>query len=108
MVPHPAGAVVLVRFPFSDLSKTKLRPAVVLAHHCRYRRHPASAATARPHTSSWVSPVFQKVPGAPSMGMRSDAWRRLIAIYLAPEPSVIPANGRAKRPLFIEPSCKGP
>ena len=32
MVPHPAGAVVLVRFPFSDLSKTKLRPAVVLAN----------------------------------------------------------------------------
>jgi mRNA interferase MazF len=25
------GAVVLVRFPFSDLSQTKLRPAVVLA-----------------------------------------------------------------------------
>jgi hypothetical protein len=31
VVPHPAGSVVLVRFPFSDLSKTKLRPAVVLA-----------------------------------------------------------------------------
>jgi mRNA interferase MazF len=26
-----AGAVVLVRFPFSDLSRTKLRPAIVLA-----------------------------------------------------------------------------
>ncbi len=26
-----AGAVVLVRFPFSDLSQTKVRPAVVLA-----------------------------------------------------------------------------
>jgi mRNA interferase MazF len=26
-----AGTVVLVRFPFSDLSQTKLRPAVVLA-----------------------------------------------------------------------------
>jgi mRNA interferase MazF len=26
-----AGAVVLVRFPFSDLSQSKLRPAVVLA-----------------------------------------------------------------------------
>ena len=26
-----AGAIVLVRFPFSDLSQTKLRPAVVLA-----------------------------------------------------------------------------
>ncbi len=25
------GAVVLVHFPFSDLSQTKLRPAVVLA-----------------------------------------------------------------------------
>jgi mRNA interferase MazF len=26
------GAVVLVRFPFSDLSRAKLRPAIVLAH----------------------------------------------------------------------------
>ncbi len=26
-----AGSVVLVRFPFSDLSRSKLRPAVVLA-----------------------------------------------------------------------------
>jgi hypothetical protein len=31
VVTHPVGAVVLVRFPFSDLSKTKLRPAVVPA-----------------------------------------------------------------------------
>ena len=31
MVAPARGAVVLVRFPFSDLSKTKLRPAVVLA-----------------------------------------------------------------------------
>lgn len=31
MVTLTAGAVVLVRFPFSDLSRTKLRPAVVLA-----------------------------------------------------------------------------
>ncbi len=30
-----AGAVVLVRFPFSDLSQTKLRPAVVLAESGR-------------------------------------------------------------------------
>jgi mRNA interferase MazF len=32
MVPSTVGAVVLVRFPFSDLSKTKLRPALVLAN----------------------------------------------------------------------------
>ncbi len=32
MVPLAAGLVVLIRFPFSDLSQTKLRPAVVLAN----------------------------------------------------------------------------
>ncbi|HMP73515.1 MAG TPA: type II toxin-antitoxin system PemK/MazF family toxin [Kiritimatiellia bacterium] len=31
MVAPSVGCVVLVRFPFSDLSSTKLRPAVVLA-----------------------------------------------------------------------------
>jgi len=31
MVAPAASAIVLVRFPFSDLSQTKLRPAVVLA-----------------------------------------------------------------------------
>ncbi|MEX2300074.1 MAG: type II toxin-antitoxin system PemK/MazF family toxin [Bryobacterales bacterium] len=31
MVAPAPGAVVLVRFPFSDLSQTKLRPALVLA-----------------------------------------------------------------------------
>ncbi len=31
MVPSTAGAVVMVSFPFSNLSQTKLRPAVVLA-----------------------------------------------------------------------------
>lgn len=32
MVAFEPGLVVLVRFPFSDLSSSKLRPAVVLAH----------------------------------------------------------------------------
>jgi len=31
VVAPAAGVIVLVRFPFSDLSQTKLRPAVVLA-----------------------------------------------------------------------------
>ena len=32
MVTAQPGVIVLVRFPFSDLSSSKLRPAVVLAH----------------------------------------------------------------------------
>ena len=32
MVVPAIGAVVLVRFPFSDLSQSKLRPALVLAN----------------------------------------------------------------------------
>jgi mRNA interferase MazF len=32
MVTPAARAIVLVRFPFSDLSHAKLRPTVVLAH----------------------------------------------------------------------------
>jgi len=31
VVAPAGGAIILVRFPFSDLSQTKLRPAVVLA-----------------------------------------------------------------------------
>jgi len=31
MVPPSAGSVVLVPFPFSDRSRSKLRPALVLA-----------------------------------------------------------------------------
>jgi len=31
----PAGAVVLISFPFSDFSRSKLRPAVVLARGSR-------------------------------------------------------------------------
>jgi mRNA interferase MazF len=31
VAPLATGAVILVQFPFSDLSETKLRPAVVLA-----------------------------------------------------------------------------
>jgi hypothetical protein len=31
VVPSAAGAIVLVRFPFSDLSQSKLRPAIMLS-----------------------------------------------------------------------------
>jgi mRNA interferase MazF len=42
------GAVVLVRFPFSDLSRSKLRPAVVLASAGR-GDHVLVQVTSRPY-----------------------------------------------------------
>ena len=42
MVVPERGAVVLVHFPFSDLSQTKLRPAVVLADAGAWRLDPVS------------------------------------------------------------------
>jgi mRNA interferase MazF len=49
----PAGRVVLIRFPFSDLSRAKLRPALVLAeapHNdrilCQITSNPYSDLTA--------------------------------------------------------------
>ena len=53
MVAPSAGSVVLVPFPFSDLSQSKLRPAVVLANAgrgdwilCQVTSSPYSDATA--------------------------------------------------------------
>lgn len=53
MVTPANGAVVLVRFPFSDLSNTKLRPAIVLADAgrgdwilCQVTSQPYTDATA--------------------------------------------------------------
>ena len=54
-----AGAVVLVPFPFSDLSQTKLRPAIVLAFAsrgdwilCQVTSNPYSDPSAVPFDSS--------------------------------------------------------
>jgi mRNA interferase MazF len=66
------GAVALVRFPFSDLSSSKLRPAVVLAHSrgvdwvlCQVTSNPygdpAAVGGLQPRRSYSASPVLQKV-----------------------------------------------
>ncbi len=59
MVIPTAGAVVLVPFPFSDLSQTKLRPAVVLADAgkgdwilCQITSNPYGDAMAVPLTKN--------------------------------------------------------
>ena len=59
MVALAPGIVVLVRFPFSDLSSSKLRPAVVLAHAggvdwilCQVTSNPYGDPRAVPLTNS--------------------------------------------------------
>lgn len=59
MVTAQPGVVVLVRFPFSDLSSSKLRPAVVLAHAggvdwilCQVTSNPYGDTTAVPLNSA--------------------------------------------------------
>lgn len=67
---HPAaGAVVLVRFPFSDLTSSKLRPAVVLADAgredvvlCQVTSNPYSDSRAIPLTdASFASGGLQRI-----------------------------------------------
>ena len=62
MVRLGPGSVVLLRFPFSDLSSTKLRPAVVLAHAggvdwvlCQVTSNPYGDTAAAPLTASSFS-----------------------------------------------------
>ena len=59
MVTLGPGLVALVRFPFSDLSSSKLRPAVILAHAggvdwvlCQITSNPYGDRTAIPLTAS--------------------------------------------------------
>ena len=51
MVAPAAGAVSLVKFPFSDLSRSKLRPAVVLAEVGR-GDHVLCQVTSKPYGDS--------------------------------------------------------
>lgn len=51
MVAPATGAVVLVKFPFSDLSRSKLRPAVVLADVGR-GDHVLCQVTSKPYGDS--------------------------------------------------------
>jgi mRNA interferase MazF len=67
-----AGAVVLVRFPFSDLSGTKLRPAVVLADAGRGDRV-LCQVTSKPYGDPTVVPLDETAFGSGSLPVTSYA-----------------------------------
>ena len=83
MVAPAAGAVVLVRFPFSDLSKSKLRPAVVLADAgrgdrvlCQITSKPYGDARAIPLEASAFASGSLRVTSYVRPGKLFTAWSR--------------------------------
>ncbi len=73
MVAPAAGAVVLVSFPFSDLSQTKLRPAVVLADAGR-GDWILCQITSKPYGDPQAVPLVQA--SFASGSLRSDSYAR--------------------------------
>jgi mRNA interferase MazF len=68
----PAGSIVLVPFPFSDLSRAKLRPAVVLAEVGRGDRI-LSQITSNPYGDTAAVPLDEKAFARGSLRVASYA-----------------------------------
>ncbi len=93
MVRLGPGVVVLLRFPFSDLSSTKLRPAVVLAHAggvdwvlCQVTSNPYGDAAAVALTAS----SFE------TGGLNRDSFVRPDKLFTASEAIVVRVAGTLK------------
>jgi mRNA interferase MazF len=54
VVTPTAGTVILVRFPFSDLSQAKLRPAIVLVADAGQGDWILCQVTSKPYGDTWV------------------------------------------------------
>jgi hypothetical protein len=53
-----AGQVVIVHFPFSDLSQSKLHPAVVLAKYAAHKTSASLGGVTDRHGASSHAPAF--------------------------------------------------
>jgi mRNA interferase MazF len=85
------GLIVLVRFPFSDLSSSKLRPACVLAHSggpdwilCQITSNPYSDVRALPVTASSFA----------EGGLPRESYARPSKLFTAHESIVVRIAGR--------------
>jgi len=97
MVIPSAGTVILVRFPFSDLSQSKLRPAVVLVQAergdwilCQITSKPYGDARAVPITDSDFS----------IGGLRMVSYARPTKLFTAHESLFSAEAGRLKPEAF--------
>jgi hypothetical protein len=71
-----AGQVVIVHFPFSDLSQSKLRPALVLADagrgDWRSAKSPANPMAIQGPSRSWSVTLFEAYCEPPALRAREN------------------------------------
>lgn len=91
MVSLEPGLVVLVRFPFSDLSSSKLRPAVVLAH-AGGADWVLCQVTSNPYADPRAVPLDQ--PSFTSGGLKRKSFARPGKLFTASASIVQRAAGR--------------
>ena len=80
MVAPSAGAVVLVPFPFSDLSQAKLRPAIVLADASR-GDWILCQVTSNPYGDTRAVPL--RDPSFATGSLRTDSYARPAKLFTA-------------------------
>jgi mRNA interferase MazF len=99
VVTPSAGDVVLVRFPFSDLSEAKLRPALVLAGAGR-NDWILCQITSNPYGDQNAVPLSRKDFESGSLRIRSYA--RPAKLFTASRDLMIQEVGRVRRAAFSQ------
>ena len=97
MVAPAAGAVILVQFPFSDLSQTKLRPAVVLADAGR-GDWVLCQVTSRPYSDTRA--ITLEDAGFAAGSLRTTSYARPGKLFTASRSLMVAQVGRLKREPF--------
>jgi mRNA interferase MazF len=97
VVTPAAGTVVLVRFPFSDLSATKLRPALVLASAGR-QDWILCQITSNPYGDEHAVPLSDE--GLESGSLRIRSYVRPAKLFTASHDLLVAEVGRLRSAAF--------
>ena len=99
MVAPAAGKVVLVPFPFSDLSQSKLRPAIVLADAGR-QDWILCQVTSKPYGDPRA--ILLNDSGFESGSLRVESYMRPGKLFTAHQPLIVSEVGLLKEATFDE------
>lgn len=97
MVAPAAGKVVLVPFPFSDLSQSKLRPAIVLADAGR-EDWILCQVTSKPYGDAQA--ILLNDSGFESGSLRVESYMRPGKLFTAHRTLIVSEAGRLKETTF--------